>query len=402
LDASVAAANSGRRLRICVCIFAGRGWSRFILQEYGELKPLDEIVVLDLTRLLPGAVATQILGDFGAEVIKIEAPPKGDPGRYLVPLVEGQSTIFGLTNGGKKSASIHLKDARGKRAFLRLVERADILVEGFRPGVMERLGLSYAELAAVNPRLIYAAISGFGQSGPRALVPAHDINYIAAAGLFDLMRARDGSPIIPPVLLADIAGGAMQAVIGILLALAARAKSGRGQMVDVSMVDGLAPLLIVPRGIQMAEKTRQAGGGLLVGAYACYNVYQARDGEWLAVGALEPKFWEELCRVMRCEEFAGTQYADGGRQTAMIVRLSEIFRTRDAREWAELLVDACVTFVEKLPDRELAVVPGLSESPGERSRRVPRIGEHTREVLLRSGIGEDEIREMEISGAVCA
>jgi crotonobetainyl-CoA:carnitine CoA-transferase CaiB-like acyl-CoA transferase len=393
-------------LRGSICALALRGVDAALrggaksLAGAGRLKPLDDIVVLDLTRLLPGAVATQILGDFGAEVIKIEEPPKGDPGRYFLPLVEGESAVFRLTNAGKKSVSINLKDGRGREAFLRLVERADVLVEGYRPEVMERLGLSYAQLAVVNPRLVYAAISGFGQTGARAQVPAHDINYIAVAGLLDLMRAKDGAPMVPPVLLADIAGGSMQAVIGILLALAARAKSGRGQMVDVSMADGLAPLMILPRALQWGEKLGQPGTGILLGAYACYNVYQARDGEWLAVGALEAKFWIELCRVMRCDEFIPIQYADPPAQAAMIGRLAGIFRTKDAREWAGSLKDACVSVVEKLPDRDLPLMPQLSADSGERRGRTPRVGEHTRELLLRSGISAEQFRELEAGGSV--
>src|SRR5215469_4320741 len=207
------------------------------------MRPLDGLVVLDLTRLLPGAAATMQLANFGAEVIKIEEPGRGDYSRWIPPFVEGEGAVFRMVNRGKHSVALDLKNDAGREALLRLAEGADVLVESFRPGTMQRLGLSYETLGARNPRLIYVAITGYGQEGPMAAMAGHDVNYAALGGFLGLNSAPGGPPVIPGVQIADLAAGAMQAVIGVLLALAARSKTGRGQAVDVSMTDGVASLL---------------------------------------------------------------------------------------------------------------------------------------------------------------
>jgi crotonobetainyl-CoA:carnitine CoA-transferase CaiB-like acyl-CoA transferase len=189
--------------------------------------------VLDLTRLLPGAAATSTLAQFGAEVIKVEEPGRGDYARSMPPLVEGRAALFDLLNRGKKSIALDLKDPRGRDALLKLAESAGVLIEGFRPGVLDRLGVGWEALRARNPRIVYVALTGYGAAGTRAQEAGHDVNYIALGGLLDQMQS------IPGVQIADIAGGAMQAVTGILLALAAREKTGRGQRVDVAMLDGV-------------------------------------------------------------------------------------------------------------------------------------------------------------------
>jgi crotonobetainyl-CoA:carnitine CoA-transferase CaiB-like acyl-CoA transferase len=209
------------------------------------LKPLDGITVLDLTRLLPGAVATQWLADFGAEIIKIEQPEIGDYARRSFA-GHGENPIFAHTNRGKKSVTIDLKDAAGKEAFLKLASQADVLIEGFRPDVMDRLGLGYEALRDRNPRLIYVALTGYGANGKYAALAGHDINYLALSGVLDLTGPADGPPSLSGIQVADLAGGSMQAVIGILLALEARHSTGRGQRVDVSMFAGSAALLPVP------------------------------------------------------------------------------------------------------------------------------------------------------------
>jgi crotonobetainyl-CoA:carnitine CoA-transferase CaiB-like acyl-CoA transferase len=363
------------------------------------VKPLDGIVVLDLTRLLPGAAATQLLAQFGAEVIKVEEPGRGDYARSMPPLVDGEGAVFRMVNRGKKSVAIDLKDPPGKAAFLRLLERADVLVEGFRPGVMKRLGLDYQALRERYPRLIYVALTGYGQSGPYASLAGHDINYLSLAGVLDITGTQDGPPAIPGVQIADLAGGAMQAVIGVLLALAARHNTGRGQLVDVSMLDGSVWLLPVPMALYAATGwAPRRGDTRLSGRYACYNVYQARDGRWLAVGALEPKFWAALCHGLGREDLTPDQYAEGPRQAEIIETLRAIFRTRDAGEWFERFrsTDACVTPLqdmaevardahlrhrEMIVDGAIGVMPKLSETPGSPGGPPPRLGEHNDEVL---------------------
>jgi crotonobetainyl-CoA:carnitine CoA-transferase CaiB-like acyl-CoA transferase len=328
---------------------------------------LAGITVLDLTRLLPGAVATQYLLDHGAEVIKIEQPGTGDYARQMNP------PLFARTNAGKKSVVLDLKDPGSRRLLIALAARADILIEGFRPGVMARLGLSYADLQPTSERLIYVSLTGYGQQGPYAPLAGHDINYIAMGGLLGL-----NLPVIPGVQIADLVGGSMQTVIDILMALQLRAASGRGQYIDVSMTDGVASLLTIPLA-QYTDTGRepQAGNELLSGRYACYNLYEARDGRWLAVGSLEPKFWTELCLRLGCGSLASAQF-DDQRQDELKATLAGIFRTQDAATWFAALRDSdcCVT-----PVRSVGEV--AADLPKATLRPAPALGQHTREILGR-------------------
>lgn len=357
------------------------------------MRPLDGLVVLDLTRLLPGAAATMQLANFGAQVIKIEEPKHGDYARTIPPYLEGEGAVFHMINRGKKSVALDLKSDTGRAALLKLAETADVLVESFRPGAMARLRLGYETLRARNPRLIYVSITGYGQHGPLADLAGHDINYLALGGALDLNGASGGPPTIPGIQIADLAGGAMQAVTGVLLALAARARTGRGQAVDVSMVDGVAWLLPVVLGLYAATGEPPArGGGLLTGRYACYRVYEAADGRWIAVGALEPKFWQALCRALECEQFIPDQFAEGPRREEIIAGLARIFRMHTAEDWFERLrpADACVTPVRNVAEvaahfglsrGDSVIAPRLSDTPGRLGGPPPRLGEHTRAVL---------------------
>jgi crotonobetainyl-CoA:carnitine CoA-transferase CaiB-like acyl-CoA transferase len=388
--------------------------------------PLDKIRVLDLTRLLPGAVATMMLGDFGAEVVKIEEPGAGEPMRHMPPLVEGEGAYFLATHRNKRSAALNLKHEAGRAAFLRLVEQADVVVESFRPGVMARLGLGYESLRGVNPRLIYCAVTGYGQDGPYAGRAGHDINYIAVAGLLGLNGGRGGEPTIPGVQMADLAGGALQAVVGILLALAARERTGRGQMVDISMTDGALSLMIIQLAAMFATgRTPERGAETLTGRFACYHVYETGDGRHVALGALEPKFWAAACRVLGCEELIAAQFAGGEEQARSVETVQQIFRRRSAAEWLEVFAaaDACLELVgdpqEAInhpqiahrcliseldhpahgPLKQIAPTARLSETPADVRRAPPRLGEHTREVLGEVGYSDDEIERMKGEGA---
>jgi crotonobetainyl-CoA:carnitine CoA-transferase CaiB-like acyl-CoA transferase len=344
---------------------------------------LEGTVVLDLTRLLPGAVATQQLADWGAEVIKIEEPRVGDYARNMNP------AVFARTNSGKKSVAIDLKHPRGRAILLSLARSADVLMEGNRPGVMARLGLGYEELRAVNKQLIYVSLSGYGQQGPYAQLAGHDVNYMALGGVLSL-----NLPVIPGVQIADLVGGSMQAVTGILLALVARSQTGEGRHVDVSMYAGVTSLLTVPLTAWRATgREPMPGNEVLSGRYACYNLYQAADGRWLAVGALEPKFWAELCHRLDCEELTARQFEEP--QESVKARVASIFRLRAARDWFDQLRDSdcCVTLVRtvsevaaELPDRDGALPPGL--------------GEHTHEVLGRCGISAAELEDLEQQGVI--
>jgi crotonobetainyl-CoA:carnitine CoA-transferase CaiB-like acyl-CoA transferase len=347
---------------------------------------LEGIVVLDLTRLLPGAVATQWLADFGAEVIKVEQPGIGDGARRSFSGSAG-NPLFAMTNRGKKSVEIDLKDAQGRNAFLKLVTRADVIIEGFRPQVMDRLGLGYSVLRELNPRLIYAALTGYGAEGKYAALAGHDINYLALAGVLDLVGAKGGPPELPGIQVADLAGGSMQAVIGILLALQARNRSGLGQLVDISMFAGSAAMMTVPvASFRATGQAPQRGNDLLSGHYACYRIYGAASGSYVAVGALEPKFWRNLCRELGCQEWIDHQYAED-RQEALQRTLAGKFAQATAEEWFSTLghKDCCVTPVRNLKDAVAdypsAPIPALSETPGRSSGRAPELGEHNKELM---------------------
>ena len=325
------------------------------------MNALQGIRVLDLTRLLPGAVATQRLVDWGAEVIKIEPPGAGDYARSMNP------PLFARTNSGKKSVVLDLKTSTGVDALRRLSRTADILVEGNRPGVMERLGVGHASLAQENDRLIYVSITGYGQTGPYAGLAGHDINYIGLGGMLGL-----NVPVIPGVQIADLVGGSMQAVTDILLALLERSRTGRGSFVDVSMLAGVLSLLPIPLAQYSATgRDPKPGTETLNGAFACYNIYEAADGRWLAVGALEPKFWQELCQRLGCEDLIPLQFSSGVKE-----RVAAIFKTKSAEEWFAALraSDCCVT-----PIRSIAEI--AAELPPFSGPPAPGLGQHTEEIL---------------------
>jgi len=344
---------------------------------------LEGTVVLDLTRLLPGAVATQYLADWGAEVIKIEPPGAGDYARAMNP------SVFKRTNAGKKSIVLDLKNPRGREILKSLASTADVLIEGNRPGVMERLGLCYPELSTMNPRLIYVSLTGYGQRGAYADLAGHDVNYLALGGVLSL-----NLPTIPGVQIADLVGGSMQAVMGILLALVARHRTGEGRHVDVSMYSGVTSLLTVPlAGWRDGGREPRAGAEILSGRFACYNIYEASDGRWVAVGALEPKFWAELCRRLGCEDLIPRQFEEP--QDLVKTRIATIFRAKPARDWFDQLrdFDCCVTLVRTVSE-VAAELPDRDRPP------PPALGEHTFEVLSRSGLPRTELEELKRQGVI--
>jgi len=381
------------------------------------MRPLDGITVLDLTRLLPGAVATMMLADFGADVIKVEEPGGGDPARRM-----SGGAYFLATNRNKRSLAVDLKREAGRELLLRLVARADVLVEGFRPGVMDRLGLGYGRLRESHRRLIYCAITGYGQDGPYRARAGHDINYLGVAGVLGINGVAGGPPAVPGVQVADLAGGSLPAVVGVLLALAARGATGEGQMVDVSMTDGALALMLLPLAEYFATGVAPARGRQgLSGRYACYRVYETHDGRHLALGALEPKFWENVCRALGREDLIALQFAEGEEQAGAIAALAAVFRTRTAAEWLALFdgVDACISPVndvaEALADPQLChrglvategnlsqVAPTvrLSATPGEIRTPPPRLGEHTRSILAALGYAEEEIGALAGQGVI--
>lgn len=300
---------------------------------------LTGITVLDLTRLLPGPMATQWLVDMGARVLKIEDRGSGDYMRTLNP------GLFAKVNRGKEFLPLDLKHEADRETFRQLAAQADVLVEGFRPGVMDRLGFGWDAMHALNPRLVYVAITGYGYHTPYRDMAGHDINYLSLAGVLDLIRPAGGPPVIPGIQIADLAGGSMYAVMGLLAALNARHRSGEGAFIDASMTHGSALLLPVA----------QAGGGdMLTGRYACYNIYQAKDGRYLAVGALEAKFWKNLCTALERPDLIPDQFAEDPRRLEIIDELRNIFLQRGAEEWFQFLrhIDACVTPIRTVTEAD--------------------------------------------------
>lgn len=308
--------------------------------------PLQSIKVLDLTRLLPGPYATMVLADFGADVIKVEDPFLGDYARDFEPKVAGQGTMFHSLNRNKDSISLNLKEEADKEKLLEMVKEADVLIESFRPGVMDRLGLGYETLKEYNEQLIYCAITGYGQTGPFKDKPGHDLNYIGYTGLLQLMGTSDRPPIVPATTIADIGGGAQPAIIGILLALLHRNNTGEGQFVDISMTDGVLSWLQTSLpGYLNAGDTPERGKQMLDGGRAYYSVYETKDKRYLAVGAVEPKFWSAFCKVIGREDLIARQEAPAAEQEEMKAEVQAIIRTKTLEEWTSILepVDACVT-----------------------------------------------------------
>lgn len=372
-----------------------------------ELGSLEGARVLDLTRLLPGPYCTLILADLGARVDKLEEPGTGDYLRHMPPSRDGVSGMFRALNRDKRSICIDLKKPEGPALVTRLARHYDVLVEGFRPGVLERLGLGPRALAEANPRLVVCSITGYGQSGELSQRAGHDINYLARAGVLGLTGPTLGAPQVFGVQLADIAGGALWGAIGILSALLERERTGRGRHVDVSMTDGAHAFLTAALGNHFAGGTSARGAEPLTGGLAVYRVYETMDGKFISVGALEPKFWAGLSEALGLEtDFAAL--VPGPHQAALQEKLAAIFRTRTRDEWMAILAsrDTCcepvLSLAETLNDPHLRS-RGLVEGQdvltpfgprGTTHRPAPAIGQHTDEILAECGIEPDRIAEL--------
>ncbi|HSP65611.1 MAG TPA: CaiB/BaiF CoA-transferase family protein [Candidatus Deferrimicrobium sp.] len=298
--------------------------------------PLTGVRVLDLSRLLPGPFATMILAGLGAEVVKVEDLEGGDYMRWMPPLRDGTSVMFTAINRNKRSLRLDLKTARGRELFLELATRSHVILESFRPGVLDRLDLGLATLHACNPRLVVCSISGFGQDGPDRLRAGHDLNYLARAGVLSITGDADGRPVIPGVQMADLGGGAQSAVIAILAALRRAELTGEGSHCDVSMLDGM--LSWMSPHIAAVQEGSAAGPGamLLNGSHPCYHVYRCADG-WVTVAALEPKFWARLCELLEVEELSDLAFATGAEAGTAVARLDSVFAGATRAEWRERL-----------------------------------------------------------------
>src|SRR3989442_847077 len=272
---------------------------------------LDGITVLDFTRLLPGPFCTQLLCSIGADVIKLEHPKRGADMRSVPPIVHDVSYPFAMVNRGRRSFAVDLKPSEGQEILRKLVGRADVVIEQFRPGVMARLGADYDGLAMWNPKLIYCSFSGYGQNGPYKDLPGHDINFEALAGLLSVTRSLDERrPAIPGVPIADLAGG-FNAALAILASLRTRDRTGRGEFIDVSIYDTAVTLLVLGLARYLATgEEPMPGETLLTGSFPFYSLYETKDGQWLSVATVEPKFWERMCELIGAPELSGKQFAE--------------------------------------------------------------------------------------------
>jgi crotonobetainyl-CoA:carnitine CoA-transferase CaiB-like acyl-CoA transferase len=375
--------------------------------------PLGRFRMLDVSRQLPGPFCSTVLADLGMDVLVVTAPR--DPFGIGIPFLARN----------KRHMTLDLKQPAGRDIFLRLVDDSDVLLEGFRPGVMQRLGLDYETLRARNPRLVYCAISGYGQDGPYRDKVGHDVNYLGYAGVLEYGGAPDGPPMIPPVQVADVGAGSLMAAVGILSALTARDETGRGQLVDIAMLDGAAAWNVCHQTIHWySGQLPQRGKEQLTGHWPCYHVYETRDGRHVTVGAYEPHFWATLCRKLGREDFIADQWSPA-RRDEMFAFFRAAFRERTMAEWLDELgeLDICFGPVRNLEEayddpqlqhRGMVVeldTPGgrqryigspikLSETPPASRPPLTTFGQHTEDVLRGLGYGPGDIAALREQGTI--
>jgi alpha-methylacyl-CoA racemase len=393
--------------------------------------PLSDIRVLDLTRLLPGGFCSMLLADLGAEVVKVEDTGMGDYVRWAPPYygteeqdpLGTRSSLYLSLNRGKRSIRLDLKSEEGRAALLRLVESYDVVLDGFRPGVLDRLGVGYERLREANPAIVVCAITGYGQDGPYAQRAGHDMNYLGLVGLLGLTGATGGPPVQAGAQIADLGGGALMAAVGVLAALHERRRSGLGQMVDVSMADGALSWLAMVAGRYFCDgEVPRRGDQVLAGGVICYLPYEAADG-WVSCGALEPKFWAKLCAGAGRPDLVERQFeAPGGEGWR---EMAAVFRARTRAEWKAFNDehDCCVEpildleealdselvrsrgMVVEIEQPELGTVRGLGvpvklgRTPGDPTRPAPALGEHTEAILAEAGYSPAQIAAMLAAGA---
>jgi crotonobetainyl-CoA:carnitine CoA-transferase CaiB-like acyl-CoA transferase len=389
--------------------------------------PLSGVRIVDLTRLYPGPFGTQLLGDLGAEVIKVEDKNSPDYIRFFPPTFKKEGAGYIAVNRNKKSFALDLRSEKGKDLFFRLVEKSDVVVEQFRPGVLDKMGLGYDRAKAVNPAIIYCSITGFGQTGPYADIAGHDLNYMGLAGITDIIGPKKGDPVIPGIQVADVAGGGLMSVIGILSALVARKNTGKGQHVDVSMFDGILPFM------GMIFANYKAGGGLpergntfLSGGLVCYSIYRTKDDRYMTMAALEFKFWKRFCELIEHPEWTDKQFVEGEENEELRAALSDLFLTRTRDEWVELfrgeesMCEAVLTIDEVEHDphaiarkmiiemdhptegkiKGIGVPIKFSETEATDIAPPPIMGQHNGEILSMIGLSGAEIDKLKADGII--
>ena len=382
---------------------------------------LKELKMLDLSRLLPGPYCSLLLADLGMEVLKVEDPEQGDYTRMIGPIRKKDSAIFLALNRNKKSIKLNLKIKEGREIFYKLIQSYDIILESFRPGVMDRLGIGYQELKKRNSRVILCSLSGYGQDGPYQERSGHDINYIGLGGVLEITGAKNGDPVLPGVQIADIGGGGMMAAIAILAAAIHREKTGEGQFLDISMMDSVVSWLSIHAGKYFMDGELLKRGDMpLTGRYACYQVYPTKDGRHMSLGALELKFWKNFCEAIGRRDLIDKQFIEGEERLRVIEEIQNLFKTKTQEAWVDFFknVDACcepiLTFGEVFQHpqvlhrqmvmevehpvegkvRQLGNPIKSSQFPFEIRTPAPAWGEHTIEVLNAVGFSGKEIKHL--------
>ena len=398
---------------------------------------LEGIKVLDFCRNAPGMFCTMILADLGAEVLMVERPMDETRSAYerVVAGIQGpederRHASFNALQRNKRSIALNLKEPEAQDIFRQLAETTDVVVEGFRPGVMERLGAGYQQVREINPKAVYCSVSGYGQDGPYSQMAGHDINYISFAGFLGLVGESEASrPAIPMNLVADYAGGGLCGAVAVLAALLAREKTGTGQYLDIAMSEGVLYMLTGVISDMLAQGVSpKRGGTTLNGGAPYYNVYQTKDGGYLSIAAIEPWFWENLCRSIGREDLVPHQKASGPKREEIVRTLEEAFRSKTRDEWFEFLKDRDISvgkvysLEEALDDphavhrgmvleveaphlpegkvRQVGIPIHLSETPGAVRHLGPVTGEHTAEVMAALGFSDDRISQLQQRGVV--
>jgi len=390
---------------------------------------LEGIRVIDLTRLAPGPYCTMFLADLGADVIKIE--PGG--GRAAIAFLrqtaeeEERRRAYNAEERNKKSIVLNLKMEEAQKVFYKLAEKADVIIEEFRPGVVKRLGVDYDIISKINPRIVYCSLTGYGQDGPYRELAGHDVNYISTGGAQSMLGEPGGRPVVPTNIIADFAAGGMHAAIGILAALLARERTGKGQHVDIAMLDGVVSLMHAEAAMYFSTGQVPGLGHILMFSGAPhYGVYQTKDGKYISLGALEPWFYENLCRALGREDFIPDHWTGGEKWEEIASAFRQIFLTKTRDEWVEILrqIDTCAAPVYSLDEafsdpqvlhrnmvveiehptlgkvKQVGISIKLSETPGAIRSIAPRQGEHTEEILLDLGYAKEEIEELRKAGAI--
>ena len=393
---------------------------------------LEGVRVLELARVAPHFFCTMMLSDMGAEVLKIETPLTAESTREggdepLAGQWAARKENYAYLNRNKRSIAIDLKAPEGKEVLYQLARETDVVVDGFRPGVVKRLGVDYETLSRINPRIIFCSITGYGQDGPYRLLPGHDINYISLAGALGLIGDKGGRPVPPLNLIADYAGGSLHSIIGILMALVARERTGRGQYIDISMADAVVSLISTEIGsyFNTGDPPRR-GEGFLSGSTPCYAVYATKDEKWISLGCLEPHFWINLCRALGREDYIPHQWDEGQKKDEIASFLKQTFLTRNRDEWFELFKDKDIAIgkvydldelesdpqvqhrrlVVEVEDargkkwKQVGLPIKMSDTPGRIKGLAPALGEHTGEVLRELGYTSEAIARLLQDGTV--